>query len=102
MFAAAPPGNQGSYDPRDFPGAVDVTVASECMTSAQGEISGSFGQVVATGSEPQPGCQAEECDMPMTIDFVPPVAARCVRLELTEILELGGGIWWAIDELQVY
>jgi hypothetical protein len=104
MFAAAPPNNQGSYDARDFPGAVDVTVASDCMTAEDGTISGEFGEVVATAVEPQPGCQDDgnPCDMPMVIEFSEPMPARCVRIELTEILELGGGIWWAIDELQVY
>ena len=43
-----------------------------------------------------------ECTEPFTIDFDTPVPARCLRLELTEILELGGGIWWAITEFYVY
>jgi len=103
MFAAPPPNNQGSMiDPRDFPGAVDVTVSSDCTTSALGAITGTFGPVVAMGTEPQPGCMGTACNMPMTITFAQPVPAKCVRLTLTKILQLGGGIWWAIDELQVF
>jgi hypothetical protein len=101
MFAAAPPNNQGSFDARDFPGAVKVTVSSDCTTSAQGAITGTFGAVVATAEEPKPGCQ-NDCNMPMTINIDPPVAAKCVKLELTKVLQLGGGIWWAIDELQTF
>jgi hypothetical protein len=102
MFAAAPPNNQGTFDARDFPGAVDVTVSSDCTTSALGAITGTFGPVVAMGTEPQPGCMGTACNMPMTITFAQPVPAKCVRLTLTRILQLGGGIWWAIDELQVF
>jgi len=104
MFAAAPPNNQGNMmlDPRAFPGAVDVTVSSNCTTSAQGVITGTFGPVVAMGTEPQPGCMNAQCNMPMTITFAQPVPARCVRLTLTEILQVGGPVWWAIDELQVF
>jgi hypothetical protein len=104
MFAAAPPNNQGSFDARDFPGAVDVTVSSDCMSSAQGAITGTFGPVVAMGTEPQPGCQNNgmPCNMPFTITFAQPVPAQCVKLRLTKVLQIGGGVWWAIDELYVY
>jgi hypothetical protein len=102
MFAAAPPANKGSFDPRDFPGALKVTVSTDCTTSEAGTISGTFGDVVATAMEPQPGCQGDACSMPMTIQIEPPVIAKCVKLELTKILQLGGGIWWAIDELQTF
>jgi len=101
MFAAAPPSNSGSFDARDFPGSVKVTVSSDCMTSDAGVITGRFGDVVATGGEAKPGCQ-NDCNTPMTINITPPVAAKCVKLELTKVLQLGGGIWWAIDELQTY
>ena len=101
MFAAAPPNNNGSFDARDFPGGVKVTVSSDCTTSADGMITGTFGDVVAMGSEAKPGCQ-NDCDTPLTINITPPVAAKCVKLELTKVLQLGGGIWWAIDELQSY
>ena len=101
MFAAAPPNNSGSFDARDFPGSVKVTVSSDCMTSAAGLITGTFGDVVGTGSEAKPGCQ-NDCNTPMTINITPPVAAKCVKLELTKVLQLGGRIWWAIDELQTY
>jgi hypothetical protein len=39
------------------------------------------------------------------INITPPVAAGCVKLELTTVLQLGAsqpGIWWAIDQLQVF
>src|SRR6266542_1904070 len=104
MFAAAPPNNQGSFDARDFPGAVEVRVSGDCITSAQGTITGTFGPVVATGMEPQPGCQdnGTPCNMPFVINFPQPTAAKCVSIRLTKILKIGGGVWWAIDELQAY
>jgi hypothetical protein len=40
--------------------------------------------------------------MPFVIDFAAPTTARCVRLTLNKRLQLGGGIWWGIDELYVY
>jgi hypothetical protein len=46
--------------------------------------------------------RTNDCDTPLTINIAPPVAAKCVKLELTKVLQLGGGIWWAIDELQTY
>jgi hypothetical protein len=39
----------------DFPGAVDVRVASDCVTMPDGSISGAFGEGVASAQEPQPG-----------------------------------------------
>ena len=101
MWASTPPNNQGKYDPRDFPGEVDVTVSSDCTTEGT-TITGTFGEVVATGSEAQPGCMQAECTLPLTINIDPPVAAKCVKLELTKVLQLGGGIWWAMTELQVF
>ena len=101
MFAAAPPNNMGTFDARDFAGSVKVTVSSDCKTSTDGVITGTFGDVVATANEAKPGCQ-NDCNMPMTINITPPVAAKCVKIELTKVLQLGGGIWWAIDELQTY
>jgi len=70
-------------------------VSDDCVT---------FGPVVAKGTEPQPGCQddGKPCDQPFAIDFPSGTSARCVRLTLTKVLKLGGGIWWAIDELSVY
>lgn len=101
MWASTPPNNQGKYDPRDFPGEVKVTVANDCTIEGT-TVTGTFGEVVATGSEAQPGCMQAECTMPLTINIDPPVAARCVKLELTEVLQLGGGIWWAMTELEVF
>jgi hypothetical protein len=94
-FWAGGPNGRNGPDARDYPGAIDATVSDDCVT---------FGPVVARGSEPQPGCQddGKPCDQPFAIDFPPGTSARCVRLTLTKVLKLGGGIWWAIDELSVY
>jgi hypothetical protein len=95
IFWAGGPMGRGGPDARDYPGAVDVTVSDDCTT---------FGTTVATGMEPQPGCQNNgmPCDLPFTVTFPPGTNARCVRLTLTKVLKLGGGIWWAIDEIYVY
>jgi hypothetical protein len=94
-FWAGGPNGRNGPDARDYPGAVDATVSDDCVT---------FGPVVARGTEPQPGCQddGKPCDQPFAIDFPAGTSARCVRLTLTKVLKLGGGIWWAIDELSVY
>jgi hypothetical protein len=95
LFWAGGPMGRGGPDARDYPGALDATVSDDCMT---------FGPVVASGREPQPGCQNDgrPCDQPFVIDFPAGTAARCVRLTLTKVLKLGGGIWWAIDEIYAY
>jgi hypothetical protein len=81
-------------DPRDYPGALDVSVSLDCQT---------FGATIASGSEANPGCQnGATCNMPFVIDMKAPTTAQCVRLTLTKVLKLSGGIWWAIDELFVY
>ena len=104
MWAGGPPDNQGQNDSRDFPGKADVTVSTDCTTAADGTISGTFGPtVVATANEPQPGCSGgNKCNLPMTFTISPPVAAKCVRITLTQALKLGGGIWWGIGELNVF
>ncbi|HXI59016.1 MAG TPA: discoidin domain-containing protein [Polyangia bacterium] len=78
-------------DPRDYPGALDLATSNDCVT---------FGPAIASGNEPQPGCNA--CSMPFVITLPAPATARCVRLTLTKRLQLGGAIWWAISELFVY
>jgi hypothetical protein len=78
-------------DPRDYPGALDVSVSNDGTT---------FGAAIGSGMEPQPGCNT--CTMPFTITLAQPAVARYVRLTLTRRLQLGGGIWWAISELYVY
>ncbi|HEX3697038.1 MAG TPA: discoidin domain-containing protein [Polyangia bacterium] len=84
----------GGPDSRDYPGGLDASVSLDCQT---------FGPTVASGTEPQPGCTGNaSCNMPFVIDFASPTTARCVRLTLNKRLQLGGGIWWAIDELYVY
>jgi hypothetical protein len=103
FYSGGGPPNYAGYDTRDYPGALDVTVSGDCTTSAQGAITGTFGAVVATGTEPQPGCSGgSACSMPFTINFAQPTAARCVSMKLTKLLKLGGGIWWAISDLNVY
>jgi hypothetical protein len=94
IFWSGGPMGRGGPDARDYPGAADVTVSVDCTT---------FGATVATGLEPQPGCQNNgmPCDQPFTVTFPAGTTARCVRLTLTKVLKLGGGIWWAIDELYV-
>ena len=102
MYTGTPPDNSGPLDSRDFPGKADVTVSSDCVTS-NGMITGTFGPIVATANEPQPGCSGgSSCNMPMTFTINPPVSAKCVRITLSGVLQLGGGIWWGIGELQVY
>jgi hypothetical protein len=95
LFWAGGPMGRGGPDARDYPGAVDATVSDDCTT---------FGPVVASGREPQPGCQNDgrPCDQPFVIDFPAGTTTRCVRLTLTKVLKLGGGIWWAIDEIYAY
>ncbi|HEY2901119.1 MAG TPA: discoidin domain-containing protein [Polyangia bacterium] len=84
----------GGPDSRDYPGGLDASVSLDCQT---------FGPTVASGTEPQPGCSGNaSCNMPFVIDFAAPTTARCVRLTLNKRLQLGGGIWWGIDELYVY
>ena len=94
-FWAGGPQGKGGPDPRDYPGALAVTLSDDCVA---------FGPVVATGLEPQPGCldDGKPCDQPFVIALPPATAARCVRLTLTKVLAAGGGIWWAIDEIYVY
>ncbi|HEV3190595.1 MAG TPA: discoidin domain-containing protein [Polyangiaceae bacterium] len=78
-------------DPRDYPGALDLSISNDGIN---------FGPAVGSGTEPQPGCG--NCTMPFTITLAQPAVARYVRLTLTKRLQLGGGIWWAISELYVY
>jgi hypothetical protein len=101
MYTGTPPNNSGPLDSRDFPGKADVTVSSDCTTS-NGVTTGTFGPIVATANEPVPGCSGSACNMPMTFTITPPVAAKCVKITLSQVLKLGGGIWWGIAELQVY
>jgi hypothetical protein len=101
MYTGTPPNNSGPLDSRDFPGKADVTVSSDCTTS-NGVTTGTFGPIVATANEPVPGCSGGACNLPMTFSITPPVAAKCVRITLSKVLQLGGGIWWGIGELQVY
>lgn len=108
MWTDGPPNNMNGNDTRDYPGKADVTVSSDCTTAADGTISGTFGpMVVATASEPQPGCSGgTACSMPMTFTVTPPVAAKCIRITLTQVLKLATtgspGIWWGIGELDVF
>ena len=101
MYTGTPPDNSGPLDSRDFPGKADVTVSSDCMTS-NGMTTGTFGPIVATANEPQPGCSGSGCNQPMIFTIDPPAPAKCVRITLSGVLKLGGGIWWGISELQVY
>jgi F5/8 type C domain len=91
LFWAGGENGANGPDPRDYPGALDLSTSDDCVT---------FGPAVASGNEPQPGCGA--CNKPFVIMLPAPVTARCVRLTLTKRLQLGGGIWWAISELFVY
>jgi len=103
FYSGGGPPNFGGYDTRDYPGTLEVSVSGDCTTSAQGVISGTFGPVVATGNEPQPRCAGgAACSMPFTINFQQPTAAKCVRMRLSKLLALGGGIWWAISDLNAY
>jgi hypothetical protein len=82
-------------DPRDYPGALDATVSTDCTNFDP--------TPVGSGTEPQPGCGGgTPCNMPFVITLAQPAIARCVRLTLTKRLQLGGGIWWAMTELFVY
>jgi hypothetical protein len=81
-------------DPRDYPGALEASVSLDCQT---------FGPALASGTEAKPGCQnGNTCNMPFVINMPAPATARCVRLTLTKVLQLGGGIWWGVSELFVY
>jgi hypothetical protein len=91
LFWAGGENGVNGPDPRDYPGGLDLATSNDCVT---------FGPTVASGSEPQPGCNA--CNMPFVITLPAPATARCVRLTLTKRLQLGGPIWWAISELFVY
>ena len=91
VFWAGGVNGMNGPDPRDYPGALDVSVSTDCTT---------FGPTIGSGTEAQPGCNT--CSMPFTITLAQPVVAQCVRLTLTKRLQLGGGIWWAISELYVY
>ena len=91
LFWAGGQNGVNGPDPRDYPGALDLATSNDCVT---------FGPAVASGNEPQPGCNA--CTMPFVITLPAPATARCVRLTLTKRLQLGGAIWWAISELFVY
>jgi F5/8 type C domain len=96
LFWSGGPNGMGGPDPRDYPGALDLSVSDDCVT---------FGATLASGTEPQPGCSGNAgspCNMPFVITLPQPATARCVRLTLTQRLKLGGGIWWAIDEIYVY
>jgi hypothetical protein len=98
---AGPPTFSGApnYDTRDYPGALEATVSTDCTSPT----TGTYGAVVGTGMEPQPGCSGgANCNMPFTVTFTQPTAARCVKLRLTRILQLGGGIWWAITDLNAF
>jgi hypothetical protein len=98
-----PPMFNNGGDTRDYPGAADVSVSGDCTTSAQGNITGTFGPAVTMGMEPQPRCTGQAaCNMPFTINFPQPTAARCVKIRLTKLLALGGGVWWAISELTAF
>jgi hypothetical protein len=100
---AGPPNFNNGGDTRDYPGSAAVSVSGDCTTSAQGVISGTFGPVVAMANEPQPRCSGgSACNMPFTINFSQPTAARCVKIRLTNLLALGGGVWWAISELTAF
>lgn len=99
MYTGAPPDNKDASDSRDFPGKAEVTVSSDC-TSNNGVITGTFGPVVASADEPQPDCNS--CNKPMTFTIDPPVPAKCVRITLRGVLKKGGGIWWAIGEIQTF
>jgi hypothetical protein len=103
MWTDGPPDNKNGNDTRDYPGKADVTVSSDCTTT-NGMISGTFSpMVVSTADEPQPGCSGgNACSMPMTFTVTPPIAAKCIRITLTQPLKLGGGIWWGIGELDVF
>jgi F5/8 type C domain len=94
LFWAGGMNGVGGPDSRDYPGGLDASVSLDCQT---------FGATVGSGTEPQPGCSGNAtCNLPFVIDLVAPATARCVRLTLNKRLKLGGGIWWAIDELYVY
>jgi hypothetical protein len=94
LFWAGGMNGVGGPDSRDYPGGLDASVSLDCQT---------FGPAVGSGNEPQPGCSGNAtCNMPFVIELTTPATARCVRLTLNKRLQLGGGIWWAIDELYVY
>lgn len=102
MYSGGPPDNSGPLDSRDFPGKAEVRLSSDC-TSNDGSISGTFGDVVATADEPQPGCNGgSSCNKPMIFEIKPPQPAKCVKITLTKVLQKGGGIWWGIAELHAF
>ena len=108
MWTDGPPNNTNGNDTRDYPGKADVSVSSDCTTT-NGMITGTFSAMpVSTASEPQPGCNGNNgsCSMPMTFTVTPPVAAKCIRITLTQVLKLATtgspGIWWGIGELDVF
>jgi len=105
MYCGNPPNNAG-FDARDFPGQVEVSVSSDCTTTA-GVISGTFtpfappllaDEPLGTNGMP---CSRSSCPGPFLITFPAGTAARCVRMRLTRILAAGGGVWWAIGEIYV-
>ena len=91
LFWAGGENGVNGPDPRDYPGALDLSTSNDCVT---------FGPAIASGNEPQPGCGA--CNMPFVITLPLPATARCMRLTLTKRQKIGGPIWWAISELFVY
>jgi hypothetical protein len=105
FYCGDPPMNSG-FDPRDYPGQVEVSVSSDCTTAANGDISGTFTPFTPAlfGNEPlvnNQGCSKSSCPGPFVITFPAGTTARCVKMRLTKILAAGGGVWWAIDELYV-
>jgi hypothetical protein len=107
FYCGDPPNNSG-FDARDFPGQVEVSISSDCTTSAQGDITGTFTPFTPAlfGNEPTTangqGCSRSSCNGPFEIMFPQGTAAKCVRMRLTKVLAAGGGVWWAIDELYVF
>jgi hypothetical protein len=94
LFWAGGENGVNGPDPGDYPGALALTTSDDCVT---------FGPMIASGSEPQPGCgSGTACNMPFVIMLSTPATARCVRLTLTKRQQVGGPISWAISELFVY
>jgi hypothetical protein len=91
-FWAGGVNGMGGPDPRDYPGGLNLSVSDDCVT---------FGPTLGMGTEPVPGCQGNACNKSFVITLATPATARCIRLTLTQRLQLGGGIWWAISEIFV-
>ena len=83
VFWAGGVNGMNGPDPRDYPGALDVSVSTDCTM---------FGPTIGSGTEAQPGCGA--CSMPFTITLAQPASLiACGSLppsDCNSVAESGG------------